>query len=128
MNGWRVVGYFFLCLGALFLVVGLVAGFEASYLLSEVYPQIFGPVFLPYAVICAVMFILGALAFYVGAPITVSHPPAYEQQRYSTSSSPSIDQSNPPTPKEAVCPSCGKNMIFIQQYQRWYCPNEKKYI
>lgn len=39
-----------------------------------------------------------------------------------------INQSNPPIPKEAVCPSCGKNMIFTQQYQRWYCPNEKKYI
>ncbi len=26
------------------------------------------------------------------------------------------------------CPTCGKPLTYIQQYQRWYCYNEKKYV
>jgi len=32
--------------------------------------------------------------------------------------------SAPPTPK---CPTCGQPLTYIQQYQRWYCQNCKKY-
>lgn len=32
----------------------------------------------------------------------------------------------PPAPTQ-VCPSCGQPMVFIQQYERWYCNNCKKY-
>jgi HAD superfamily hydrolase (TIGR01484 family) len=35
---------------------------------------------------------------------------------------------SPPLPQQAACPSCGQPIILIEQYQRWYCPNEKKYI
>lgn len=33
-----------------------------------------------------------------------------------------------PLPSTAICPSCGRNMVYVSQYQRWYCPEEKKYI
>jgi len=33
----------------------------------------------------------------------------------------------PPGPPAQVCPTCGRPMTFIQQYNRWYCPNCKKY-
>ena len=33
------------------------------------------------------------------------------------------------TPSATVpCPSCGKPLILDAQQNRWYCPNEKKYL
>jgi MFS family permease len=36
----------------------------------------------------------------------------------------------PPPPPEvaSMCPSCGSPLRYIQQYQRWYCDKEKKYV
>jgi hypothetical protein len=33
----------------------------------------------------------------------------------------------PPVAAAQLCPTCGRPMTFIQQYNRWYCPNCKKY-
>jgi Primosomal protein N'' (replication factor Y) - superfamily II helicase len=30
--------------------------------------------------------------------------------------------------KARVCPYCGHQTRYIQQYQRWYCDNEKRYV
>lgn len=40
-----------------------------------------------------------------------------------------ISRAPPPPPVAAaqLCPTCGRPMTFIQQYNRWYCPNCKKY-
>lgn len=39
------------------------------------------------------------------------------------------DQTAPKSQQEKrVCPSCGKPLTYIEQYQRWYCYNEKKYV
>lgn len=32
-----------------------------------------------------------------------------------------------PTPTEHMCPACGQPLIYVPQYQRWYCQNCKKY-
>jgi sporulation protein YlmC with PRC-barrel domain len=29
---------------------------------------------------------------------------------------------------QPMCPTCGRPLTYIQQYQRWYCYNEKKYV
>jgi hypothetical protein len=42
----------------------------------------------------------------------------------------------PPTPHQTVnnpqagqvCPTCGGPLIYVQQYQRWYCQREGKYV
>jgi hypothetical protein len=34
----------------------------------------------------------------------------------------------PPILEQALCPFCNQPMVYITQYQRWYCLNEKKYI
>ena len=36
----------------------------------------------------------------------------------------------PPPPSQAMqtCPSCGSPLRYIEQYQRWYCDKEKKYV
>lgn len=31
-------------------------------------------------------------------------------------------------PPEPTCPTCGSTLRFIQQYQRWYCDKEQKYV
>jgi hypothetical protein len=34
----------------------------------------------------------------------------------------------PPTTQTPTCPSCGSPIRYIQQYQRWYCDKEKRYV
>jgi hypothetical protein len=34
----------------------------------------------------------------------------------------------PPAPTAQTCPTCGSPLRFIQQYQRWYCDKEQKYV
>jgi hypothetical protein len=46
----------------------------------------------------------------------------------SKSPSPTYQAGFPPLPQQSPCPYCGKPMVLIEKYQRWYCPNEKKYI
>ncbi len=29
---------------------------------------------------------------------------------------------------QPYCPTCGKPLTWIPQYQRWYCYNDKKYV
>ncbi len=29
---------------------------------------------------------------------------------------------------QPLCPTCGKPLTWIPQYQRWYCYNDKKYV
>jgi ribosomal protein S27AE len=33
-----------------------------------------------------------------------------------------------PEPKAMICATCGKEATFIEQYNRWYCYTDKKYI
>ena len=33
-----------------------------------------------------------------------------------------------PTPATPTCPTCGGPIRYIQQYQRWYCDKEQKYV
>ncbi len=33
-----------------------------------------------------------------------------------------------PPPPPNMCSTCGHPLRYIQQYQRWYCDNEKKYV
>jgi hypothetical protein len=123
MNSWTAVGCIFAGFGILFLTIGLFVGTGIGY-------PLFMVTFLPFGIISVFMFIIGCIGLHTGqTPKTVPESPiVYEQQSSSTSSPLEINQLNPPPPREALCPSCGKDIIFIQQYQRWYCPNEKKYI
>jgi hypothetical protein len=33
-----------------------------------------------------------------------------------------------PAPATPTCPTCGNPLRYIQQYQRWYCDKEQKYV
>jgi hypothetical protein len=43
---------------------------------------------------------------------------------------PMIPGATQPQPQQAqpLCPTCSQPLTYIQQYQRWYCYNEKKYV
>jgi hypothetical protein len=34
----------------------------------------------------------------------------------------------PPPTQMPICPYCGSQIRYIQQYQRWYCDKEKRYV
>jgi hypothetical protein len=34
----------------------------------------------------------------------------------------------PPPSSAPICPTCGNPLTYIQQYQRWYCYKEQKYV
>ncbi len=34
----------------------------------------------------------------------------------------------PVAPATPTCPTCGSPLRYIQQYQRWYCDREQKYV
>jgi hypothetical protein len=43
----------------------------------------------------------------------------------------SISQQLPPPPPDfaaPICPTCGQTLSYIEQYQRWYCYRDQKYI
>jgi sporulation protein YlmC with PRC-barrel domain len=37
-------------------------------------------------------------------------------------------QQQPQQQTQPLCPTCNRPLTYIQQYQRWYCYNEKKYV
>ncbi len=56
--------------------------------------------------------------------------PAYQQQTYQQPAAQvaqPVQQQQPAAQSQPLCPSCGKPLTWIPQYQRWYCYNDKKY-
>jgi sporulation protein YlmC with PRC-barrel domain len=55
----------------------------------------------------------------------VVQQPTYEpvQQQPAQTMAQPVQQSTQP-----VCPTCGKPLTWIPQYQRWYCYSDKKYV
>ncbi|MCW3995939.1 MAG: PRC-barrel domain-containing protein [Candidatus Bathyarchaeota archaeon] len=47
----------------------------------------------------------------------------WQQQGQATAQPMQAQQTNQP-----MCPTCGRPLTWIPQYQRWYCYNEKKYV
>lgn len=67
----------------------------------------------------------GFLSGYFTA-LTVPLPSFLKFERFGMASPPP-----PPPPPEQMaqtCPTCGSPLRYIEQYQRWYCDKEKKYI
>ena len=55
--------------------------------------------------------------------------PSYQQQTYQPAAQAAqpVQQQQPAAQAQPLCPSCGKPLTWIPQYQRWYCYNDKKY-
>jgi sporulation protein YlmC with PRC-barrel domain len=41
---------------------------------------------------------------------------------------PAVQTAQPVQQNKPLCPTCNQPLTYIQQYQRWYCYNEKKYV
>ncbi|MGC8999164.1 MAG: PRC-barrel domain-containing protein [Candidatus Bathyarchaeia archaeon] len=41
---------------------------------------------------------------------------------------PAAEVAAPTQPTQPICPTCKGPLSYIQQYQRWYCYNCKKYV
>jgi sporulation protein YlmC with PRC-barrel domain len=67
--------------------------------------------------------------FIILKPLAQSAQPAYQQQTYQPAAQAAqpIQQQQPAAQAQPLCPSCGKPLTWIPQYQRWYCYNDKKY-
>jgi hypothetical protein len=50
-------------------------------------------------------------AFFGLPPVAVAYPPGVSA-----------------TPPPPTCPTCGQPLRYIEQYQRWYCDREQKYV
>ena len=52
-----------------------------------------------------------------------------QQQPVQTAAQP-VQQAQPAQQQstQPLCPTCGKPLTWIPQYQRWYCYNDKKYV
>ncbi|MGE5556053.1 MAG: PRC-barrel domain-containing protein [Methanocella sp.] len=54
--------------------------------------------------------------------------PVYQQSNLQQDAAQAVPvQQQPATQTPPLCPSCGKPLTWIPQYQRWYCYNDKKY-
>ncbi len=65
--------------------------------------------------------IQGAADFVVLKPVAAQAAPV--TQPYAAAQPTQPTQSTQP-----LCPTCNRPLTFVQQYQRWYCYNEKKYV
>jgi len=80
-----------------------------------------------------VMLIFGNLAWRILCEYWVVQFRIYEEitalNRHMGGTSPQpIAPSPPAAPATPTCPSCGGPLRYIQQYQRWYCDKEQKYV
>jgi sporulation protein YlmC with PRC-barrel domain len=72
--------------------------------------------------------IQGAVDFVVLKPVTqvAQVMPAATIAQPVTQMAQPVQQQTPQS--KPLCPTCNQPLTYIQQYQRWYCYNEKKYV
>lgn len=93
-------------------------------------------------VLIGVFFLIASLAFYAGQSWALtmsgySNRPwaqAPEVRDYfglppiNLGQFPVAPASATPPPPQSFCPSCGQPLTYVQQYNRWYCSSEQKYV
>jgi hypothetical protein len=68
---------------------------------------------------------------YFGLPTTPATAPPYATAPTYSTAPANVSALGPnPTPPAAspACPTCGQPLRYIEQYGRWYCDREQKYI
>ena len=64
--------------------------------------------------------------------IVVLKPKGDQSQAAGSFAQPSMQTATVPAQatqgQTPVCPKCGGSLTYIQQYQRWYCYKDKKYV
>jgi sporulation protein YlmC with PRC-barrel domain len=62
--------------------------------------------------------IQGASDFIILKPVAETYQQTYQPQQ----------TAQPAQQAQPTCPTCGRPLTWIPQYQRWYCYNDKKYV
>jgi sporulation protein YlmC with PRC-barrel domain len=62
------------------------------------------------------------------ADFVVLKPIAQTATQTVTTAQPAVQTAQPVQQTKPLCPTCNQPLTYIQQYQRWYCYNEKKYV
>ncbi len=62
--------------------------------------------------------IQGAADFVVLKPVVAS----------AAAATPTVAAAQSSQSAQPLCPTCNQPLTYVQQYQRWYCYNEKKYV
>jgi hypothetical protein len=80
-----------------------------------------------------IMLIFGNLAWRMLCEYWIVQFRIYEEiaalNRHMGGTSPQPTAPSPtPAPATTTCPTCGSPLRYIQQYQRWYCDKEQKYV
>ena len=67
--------------------------------------------------------------FIILKPIAqAAYQPQHQQNVYQPQATQTVAQPAQQQSTQPLCPTCGKPLTWIQQYQRWYCYNDKKYV
>ncbi len=61
------------------------------------------------------------------ADFIVLKPQVVQQNTYQQQPGQSVGQTQQQT-TQPLCPTCGRPLTWIPQYQRWYCYNDQKYV
>jgi ribosomal protein S27AE len=131
-NSWGAIGFIFTSLGILSFVLGMIINLiifntvssipSISQIALDIAKTNFFLGFTPFLATSLVFFIIGAGGFYAGKKSKTLQN-VIPQTIYQITNNTEL-----PKPKQATCPSCGQQIIFIEPQQRWYCQNERKYI
>lgn len=73
-------------------------------------------------------YVIGAVLSLVVGGVLATVPDRQKTTEETSLSTPLIQGASTPAPKTGTCPSCGHTAVYVTEYQRWYCPEEKKYI
>jgi len=77
---------------------------------------------LAFAIVGAIIALIGWLISVMGVSALRRDYRARVQRREASPPPP------PPSGTAPTCPTCGGALTFVQQYQRWYCPVDQKYV
>jgi len=140
LNIWKTVGYLFLGFGIIFLALDAIAGYSVAYgnsyfaaINAQTTLHLLIDALTPYATIASFMFVIAAVGWRAAG--TAYFVPTTAPSNIESSSKPKSSKSyvSPiskeyPPPQVSTCPSCKQTIIFMDQYQKWYCLKEKRYM
>jgi len=140
LNIWRVLRNLFVGFGVIFLALDALTAYSVAYgnsyfasiSLQTALHLLIGPL-TPYATIASFMFVIAAVSSYAAktssfALATSSGDGKPLAQPKSLGALASETSKEYPAPQVSTCPHCRQTIVFMEQYQKWYCLKEKRYI
>jgi hypothetical protein len=141
LNVWRVIGYLFLGFGIIFLALDAIAGFTVAYVNSyfaaisaQSTLHLLIAALTPYATIASFMFVIAAVGLcaaktsYFALSTASSDIESSSHPKSLSAPVSAMPKEEYPPPQVSICSSCKQTIIFMPQYQKWYCLKEKRYM